>query len=262
MPEEAYLLSAATYEGLQDLLDTQRALYPQRRPPQQRRAPQPASGMVWVKVTSLSTSSVTMQNGSSHLTCYPAVWSYLDSYNGTWTDNDACWFYPANGETPVSGNRYLCKCTGQDSSAKAIFLCEMQGSGGTTSLPYGTLQLSGDQTFTAGGGNQNVGIAVTVPTGTSLMLATIVWKVTIVSAAANTCTALFSGGTGGGSVMLYSFTNATVGQVFQGSTTLFQITTTGGSIDVQVSPVTANVVIGGQGGALGGASHNAYVQIG
>lgn len=148
MSEESYVLSAATYEALQDLLGDARDRPAMRRPGQQRRAPQPASGMVWVKVTSASTSSVTLAGGS-HVNCYPAKWSYYDSYAGAWTDNDNVWFLPANGETPGLNTRYLCKCVGADSSNEAIYTIEIQGasSGGGGSIEV--KQASGSPDYTA-----------------------------------------------------------------------------------------------------------------
>lgn len=128
MIDDVYGLSQDSYDRVMAGVGRARTL-PPRREGQLDSRPVHDSPANWIKATATTTSTINLSGGGT-LNGYTAVWSLFDSGAGTWTDNDAVWFYPANGETPTLNSRYLCRCIGQDTNGQTIWSTDFPTGGG------------------------------------------------------------------------------------------------------------------------------------
>lgn len=82
----------------------------------------------WVKVTSITSQTITIGTGT--VTGYVAVLTSFNTATGAWVDTATLvWFYAANNEIPVVGNRYECVSFGTASDGKAVWGEDLQAEG-------------------------------------------------------------------------------------------------------------------------------------
>lgn len=99
----------------------------------------------WVKVTSITSSTITIGSGGT-VTAYPAVLTSFSTTTGAWADTaTTVWFYSANNEIPVIGNRYECVSFGTASDTKAVWGEDLQAEGWVkvTSATSSTITVAG-----------------------------------------------------------------------------------------------------------------------